>query len=603
MLRLASLTLLITCGLAPSAGAAWFPADPVDGPSPAIRAVTGVDLARDGNGAVVYLKDENGVPHVFISRHVAGQWRAPERVDGGIETAATEALVSVADEQRLAVAFISGGRLYGSVVSAGGGPLPGAQLLYADPDPLRAISDLAFDMGINGTAYATFTAPGGGGTDVRAVRLQDTTWEPVTAPLDIDPAHAAGNGKRRSQVAVAADGNGVVVWGEEHPDGRDRVYGRRVTALQPSAAPQEVSIPDLGGEPGGAADSPDISIEDDVSFAWVVWRQDIAGRSRSIARRLVGSLYEAPVSVDNGGPSIAPQIAINGRGIGHAVAQSDVETVVGAPLRNDIFAPGLRIDSLGASSVPVVAVTEKREVGVAWLRSGSELRARHQDEDEPFSAEAVISRPELGPATAPVIAADRFGDIAIAAMQGDFDRRVVVGSFDRPPGTPVGTTTNNWQRRSRPRFRWRAATDLWGAVSYRVLVDGVEIGKTPALELIPAAPVLDGTHTWTVQAVDQRGQAAGSRTRYIRVDSVPPLGRVRIDGKRKAGQTLKFFFSASDDLSGLKYALIDYGDGSPVTYARHSAHRYRRGKFILTLKVADRAGNVERIETQLRIKK
>ena len=261
-----------------------------------------------------------------------GSWRAPERVDAGIETAATEAQISTTDNQRFAVTFISGGRLYGSVVPEGGGPLPAAQLLYADADPLRAISDLSFDMGINGAAYATFTAPGAGGSDVRAVRLQDTSWETIAAPLDVDPNQTAGAGKGRSQVAVAADGNAVVVYGETHPDGRYRIYGRRVTGINPSVIPQEVSLPELGGQPGGNADSAEVMIEEDVSYAWAVWRQDFGGVSRTVTRRLVGSLWEAPVAIDGGAPSADPQIGMNGRGVGFTVSRTDAGTVMGTPL-------------------------------------------------------------------------------------------------------------------------------------------------------------------------------------------------------------------------------------------------------------------------------
>ena len=93
-----------------------------------------------------------------------------------------------------------------------------------------------------------------------------------------------------------------MAWGEGHADGRPRVYARRVTGLNPSASPQELSIPDLGGAPGGAADSPDIDIEDDGSFAWAVFRQDIGGGSRAVARRLLGSTFDPPVPLD-GGPA------------------------------------------------------------------------------------------------------------------------------------------------------------------------------------------------------------------------------------------------------------------------------------------------------------
>ena len=43
-------------------------------------------------------------------------------------------------------------------------------------------------MGSNDAAYAVW-AQGG---DVRAARLEGTTWTPLAAPLDIDPARDGG---------------------------------------------------------------------------------------------------------------------------------------------------------------------------------------------------------------------------------------------------------------------------------------------------------------------------------------------------------------------------------------------------------------------------
>ena len=103
--------------------------------------------------------------------------------------------------------------------------------------------------------------------------------------MDINSAQGAGRGSQRSRVGVSAEGNAVVVWGENVGDGRPRVYERRVTGLNPSVAPQELSLNQFAGQIGGRADQVDIDIEDDGSFAWAVFRQDFGGGSRSVARR------------------------------------------------------------------------------------------------------------------------------------------------------------------------------------------------------------------------------------------------------------------------------------------------------------------------------
>src|SRR4051794_41921270 len=87
-LALPALTALLALALVPAAASAgWFPAPvnpPVDGPSPDIVRVGGLDLARDGTGGLVYLKNVDGSPHVFLSRFNGGVFRAPERLDNGI---------------------------------------------------------------------------------------------------------------------------------------------------------------------------------------------------------------------------------------------------------------------------------------------------------------------------------------------------------------------------------------------------------------------------------------------------------------------------------------------------------------------------------------
>ena len=174
-------------------------------------------------------------------------------------------------------------------------------------------------MGINQAGYAVWSQGG----DVRAARLEGTTWSTIPSALDIEQARTAGEGRSRPRVGVSAEGNGVVVWGSRTRDGRSHVHSRRLTGVTPSFAPQDLTLAAFEGGAGGSADSPDLDIEDDGSFAWVVFRQDIGGRSRTVARRLRGSEYEAPFAIDAGQSSGAPRIDFAGKGIGAAVAATD----------------------------------------------------------------------------------------------------------------------------------------------------------------------------------------------------------------------------------------------------------------------------------------
>ena len=196
-------------------------------------------------------------------------------------------------------------------------------------------------MGINGTAYATWAAPGGGGADVRVARLQDVAWQTIGVPIDVDPARAAGRGVQRSRVAVSGDGNALVAWGEDNADGRRRVWERRVTGVDLLRLPAgAVAARASAARPAGAADSVDIDVEDDGGFGWAVFRQDFGGGSRSIGRRLLGLTFDPPVALDGGPPTANPRLALNGRGQGLSTFEGGSGALAGDQLQRRLPAGG-----------------------------------------------------------------------------------------------------------------------------------------------------------------------------------------------------------------------------------------------------------------------
>jgi hypothetical protein len=601
-LTLSVLLALLSLAALPSlASAGWFPAAPVDGPTPDIDKLGGVDLARDGTGGVVYLKRVDGAPHVFVSRFNGGQFRPPERVDNGIGDGATDAAIAAADFDRLVVVWTAGTHVYGSVVSGGAEPKPAP---FVGPteihnDPSGQSTDIAVDMGINGAAYAVWAAPGGGGSDIRAARLQDVGWQTVGAPLDIDPTRAAGRGAQRPDVAVSAEGNAIVAWGEDHADGRARVYARRVTGLNPSSFPQEASLTDLGGQGGGRADSIDIDVEDDGSFAWAVFRQDFGGGSRSVARRMLGSTFDPPVPLDGGPPTVTPRIAINGRGQGLATLQG-AEGVLGAFNYNDVFEPTQPL-AAAPSSEPQPASSEHREVIAAWLVDGA-IRARLKPEPtKPFDNEVTLSRPELGPVSAGqfATAADRLAGFAVAMVQGapGSPRTLAVAVHDRLPGRPGAIARSGWSNKLRPKLEWRPGTDLWGPQRFRVVVGGRVVGETTGNSLVPAQRLRAGRALpYQVIAIDARGQENPSRTRTVRFDNQGPKIKVKVSGRRVAGRGLRIVARANDGKgSGVKKIRVRYGDSKRATTQRgkrfRGVHSYRRGSFKLRVTAYDIIGN------------
>ena len=72
--RIALLAALAPLVLPAVAGAAtparFFAGTPVDGPSADIQALGDLDVARDGTGALAYVKRVAGIDHVFVSREL-----------------------------------------------------------------------------------------------------------------------------------------------------------------------------------------------------------------------------------------------------------------------------------------------------------------------------------------------------------------------------------------------------------------------------------------------------------------------------------------------------------------------------------------------------
>jgi hypothetical protein len=604
--------------IAPAAARAdVYPSEVIDGPSADLVRLGDVDLARDGGGAVVYLKKDAGVDHVFMSRLFNGAWQAPVRVDPGLTDAASQPVVAASDGGRIAIAFVSGGQLFAIVKPAGVEGVPAPQAVGA-PASVPSI-----DMSINGAGYIVYVSRG----DVRAARLDRTAtaFQDLGVVLDVDPAQPAGDvPERRPDVAVSADGTAVAVWGERGGDNKGHVYARRLFNSSISTAPQDLTLPDFEGRATGDADSPDADVEDDSSYAWVTFRQAIDGQPRALARRLVGSEFQGPSLVDPAGFPAAegtetPGIDINGTGGGLVVSSSSAShQVYAAPLADDKFEKGsIRIDggSNGVAARPLTGVAQSGDGFVSWLQSAGTgqpvaLRVRLFDDKTGFAPESPASLPELGSIDQSAgydAAADRVNDAAVVAIQGTgADRRLVAGMIDRPPGSLVGTTTQKVRRFQG--LRWSAPFDLWGPVTYTVMLDDKPAGTTQETNWSPPKGIADGIHRWRVIATDRRGQTNGSATRLVRVDNTAPALVVRVSGTRKARKLLKFRFNAGDvrnvGASGLASIRVQWGDGSrPVQTGKTAAHRYRRGRYTLRVSATDKAGNATVVRRRLVIKK
>ena len=98
----------------------------VDGPSPDISSLNGISIARDGTGGLLYVKNVDGVAHVFVSRLLSGSFQPPQQVDPGLPTASSQPVIAAGQGGLLIVAFINGGDLY--VAQAPSAPSPTTSL-------------------------------------------------------------------------------------------------------------------------------------------------------------------------------------------------------------------------------------------------------------------------------------------------------------------------------------------------------------------------------------------------------------------------------------------------------------------------------------------
>ncbi|HKG40461.1 MAG TPA: hypothetical protein VKB25_15845 [Conexibacter sp.] len=628
---LATALILLLAIAATPARAGVFTGDPVVGPSPAVHALHGIDLAPDGSGAIVYTMDDGGVEHVFVRRLVNGAWGAPERLDADLGGAATQAAVAAGDGGRVLVVFANGGNVYAST-RPDSGTAWARQTLWSG----GGASDPAVDLSVNGKGYAAFAAPGAGGHDVRAAFARDAgAWTVIGAPLDANAGNDAGAGTARPRVAASADGVAIVVWGEA-----GNVIARRVQGARPSiVAVDALAGLTVEGVQAAAADLPVVSTQDDDSFTGVAFRAtfDLGGgtlRSRAVFRRLRGSRFESPAAVEgspfaSGQGSGAPHIATVGTGQGLVVAGNDTTNATSAlQLLFDIEPSTLLpLDSLVTNSAPgfaVPATATARKMLVAWQVTPAggtpEIHARYRDGGD-FEAEQVVSRGDLGPTDAAdglLTATDDAGDIAVAYAQDvpGQGRAIAVATVDQPPGRFAVERVAGFQRSDRPSLAWTTSRETWGRY-FKVTIDGVQAGVTGRRSFRPSAPLAQGVHSWQVVAYDRRGQQYTAAASSVKIDSVPAFVTARLSGARQAGTALRLAVQATDTptgtarkaagilTSGVREILVNWGDRTPVEQIRRgSQHAYARpGRYVLRLLVTDKAGNRTSLRQVLRIAK
>ncbi|MGI8428268.1 MAG: PKD domain-containing protein, partial [Solirubrobacteraceae bacterium] len=618
----------VVVGLLPSPGvfprgAALPPSSPrvIDGPNAQILGLSGLSVARDGTGGLVYVKQVSGVAHVFVARLVRGTFVAPQQVDRSLGGPSSQPVIAAGDGGLLLIAFINAGQLY--VVDRAS-----TSSSYSAPrDLYGGAASPSLQLTPSGKGYLAFTAAGAGGHDVRSAYYHARRWALESTPLDAVPARDAGTGAGRPRVAAAGDGVGIVVWGEA-----GHVYSRRVWGTSPSVVYEQADVPSLPGASEVAAVYPDVGAGGDSSYVNVVFDELLFDGSRTqsrvLMRRLVGSQYEAVTPSDGlfrgaSGGADQPRIAIGEYGRGFVTSARDDSNQLFATLLgyHGASVGQVRVDSRPNATPPyaVPATTGLYSYVIAWQHDpgpggSAEIRARAFN-GSGFGPELVLSSASRGPTDAAYglfAGGDIAGDAVIAWVQGTGGSvQIVATQLYQPPGGVRPMSAREYSRGPHPVLRWTPSRERFGAVDYFVSVDGVGVGQSATTSLRVPRALSEGPHPWQVTAINQGGLESASRIGTVWVDTVRPVVRVTLGAARQARSPLQIFVSYTDPprrgspagvASGIATGWVNWGDGSIVPISQRASHAYRAsGRYRLTVTVADQAGNTTTRTRSVRI--
>jgi hypothetical protein len=270
-------------------------------------------------------------------------------------------------------------------------------------------------------------------------------------------------------------------------------------------------------------------------------------------------------------------------------------------LRDDVVQPAFGVGP-GAATLTAPAMAENSDGIVAFAQAGVGIRPF--DAGKPL-ADTPLTRAELGPvdlAGGLEAAVDRANDGVVVWTQGSADARsLVAGYSDRPPLAFNLSSSTGWRNPAALPLKWAPAFELWGPVTYTVLVGGTPVGQTQSTTFRPKVPLPEGRRTWRVIATDIRGQTTGTRSKTVRIDMTAPRLTVRMS--RDEGVS-KIRWSARDVVpprgaSGFSRVRVDFGDGAEArtfSSTRGSvSHRYRRSATLRVIAI-DRVGNQTVVE-------
>jgi hypothetical protein len=640
--------LLLLCLVLPAgAFAVIHPASVLDGPNNQILELDGVAMTHDGSGGVVYRKDVEDIPHVFVVPFVNGDWGHPVEVDHEDPYGASEPAIAAAEDGDLLVVWVqlrnisTGGvkeyELMSASLQSGASSFGPATIV--DPNvgepvngDIRAV-DPSIAMSPSGQAYVVYRVVTndcehgdpytsvcgfGKGVEVRVAHFNYRTWSSLGA---VNRAKQFGmpepTASNAPSIGIDQSGEGLVAWQEPDATGVSRIWARRLfSATQGNVL--QASPETIGGKPVTSnAEAPVVAMSPH-------------GEAR-IAFRIHGEAGSAVPST---------QLFVNSINSAFGIGASQLNGPVAEPgaASPTLGLPGIGIDTEGdyrvvwpqagivreltgnteGSSVPVTigsttgerafATVDPAGGGVsAWMASSDDGPAVDVREDFPQGQAGSQSGQFGGSIPGPVnglsFDGSSQGDALLGWAVGSPGYVEIVGDFVQVPPQPfiLSSVPREWLRPGTVEIGWEPALDAVAGETYTVYVDGRPLvsGITGLSAKFSTKGLSNGVHRVQVLATDPAGQHELSKVAELKIDADPPVVKVALIDRRRGVQV-----RVSDGASGVNAhaTMISFGDGSRAERGAKATHTYKhRGTYVITADVRDETGLSMTVHLRVRV--
>jgi hypothetical protein len=610
---------LLVVALAPvSAQALILPPQTLDGPSSQIGEFGGAAVSADGSGGVVYIKQVEGVPHVFAAQYVGNRWLAPVRVDWDSPYEASYPRIAAANGGELVVVWVTeiaaGQRdLVSSTLDPGSSTFGPPYVV--DPDLGGGEgADPSLALASNGQGLVAYRAvtvsaenlhPGEGlrSGDVKAaIRIAVFGGERWSAPQEVnrDPSLSmrAPNEENGPRVAVGRADQAVVAWQEPESNGTARIWARRVfgttLGLVLQVSPSSYGGSSISEDAGAFA----LGVSD-FGAAEVVSRVAVApGQVRLFASTMENinatsaAHFSEPASLPVvQAPVGAPSVAIDDRGDFRIAFTTGAAAELLTGGEHADVAPEVALGPALAGP-GAGAVTALNQVGggvSAWPATGGV--ALREDFPGGGAQAALVSGVAQGPVSGLAAGGSESGEAIVGFREGNPGSFEIVGErVSVPPPPLLVEVPRGWVRPREARVGWSNAEDATGGVTYSLVIDGhVVLGALHGESVLPDSRLLgSGERQVQVLATDASGQQTLSAASTLKVDGDPPVASVR----HARGRVV--IVRVTDAQSGAlaRATRISFGDGAHANGRLTVRHRYARpGRYTIVARMRDKVGN------------